>query len=173
MRKKIPGFEEYTVDRKGVVRRNGRIKKNRLIRLYHYVDLSNRGVRKNARVCRLVATAFVPNPENKPQVNHKNFNRLDDRAENLEWVTSSENHLHAREQHRKNGTYKTPRGNRKFPEGTVQKVFVLRDKGLLHREIAKKLGMGVSTVTHMLLGTRRYEQYQTLIDEYTEKSSKI
>lgn len=44
---------------------------------------------------RLVANTFIPNPESKPQVNHINWVRNDNRAENLEWVTSSENQMHA------------------------------------------------------------------------------
>lgn len=50
---------------------------------------------KTHLVSRLVATAFIPNPENKGFVNHKNGNPLDNSIENLEWVTRVENQRHA------------------------------------------------------------------------------
>lgn len=56
--------------------------------------LGDRSKRKSYRIHRLIAQAFIPNPENKKDVNHKNKNKLDNRVENLEWMTPLENARH-------------------------------------------------------------------------------
>lgn len=55
----------------------------------------NNGLKKQVFVHRLVAQTFIPNPDNKRQVNHINFDRHDNRVENLEWITQSDNLAHA------------------------------------------------------------------------------
>ncbi len=62
---------------------------------YLQVTLFDAGRRKCALVHRLVAETFIPNPENKQTVNHKNGNKHDNAVENLEWATSAENNEHA------------------------------------------------------------------------------
>lgn len=63
------------------------------------IDLSNRKSRyisyKSYFIHRLVAQLFIPNVENKREVNHKDGNKHNNRADNLEWVTTSENRIHA------------------------------------------------------------------------------
>jgi hypothetical protein len=62
---------------------------------YRYISSSINGKRKNYYIHRLVSQAFIPNPENKAEVNHINGIKTDNRVENLEWVTRFQNSQHA------------------------------------------------------------------------------
>lgn len=62
---------------------------------YYSVCLCKDGIKKHHSVHRLVAQAFIPNLGNKPEVNHKDGNRSNNRVDNLEWTTRSENETHA------------------------------------------------------------------------------
>lgn len=62
---------------------------------YSYAILWTNNTRKRVKVHRIIAELFVKNPENKPQVNHINGIKTDNQANNLEWVTASENIKHA------------------------------------------------------------------------------
>lgn len=80
------------------------------------------------KVHRLVAQAFIPNPENKPEVNHKDGNKLNNNDWNLEWNTTLENNLHAR----KTGLSKFLRGedssNVKLTEKEVLQIRKSKNK---------------------------------------------
>lgn len=111
MYKEIPGFNgRYLVNEDGQIKS---IRNDRLGR--HYADhimtphLDKNGYlivhfRKGEagekslsfRVARAVALAFIPNPDNKPEVNHKDGDKTNNKVTNLEWVTAKENHHHAR-----------------------------------------------------------------------------
>ena len=64
---------------------------------YLKVRLNNNNKRKNFSIHRLVAIAFIHNPDNKPEINHIDGDKFNNRVENLEWVTAAENIAHAEE----------------------------------------------------------------------------
>lgn len=87
----------YSISDKGEVRKdaNNYIMKLQIQQGYKHVTLQINKKAKRFRVHRLVAEAFIPNPENKPYVNHIDGNRQNNLVENLEWVTPAENTQHA------------------------------------------------------------------------------
>ena len=94
----VQGYEGlYQVSDRGQVRnvKRGRVlKPHRQGNGYLQTMLAKNNVRKYPLVHRLVAAVFIPNPENKPHINHKNGIKTDNAVENLEWCTMSENLLH-------------------------------------------------------------------------------
>jgi len=94
--REIRDFPNYSVSNLGNVMNN---KTNKLMRLnlkagYYQICLTAEKIRKQFKVHRLVALAFIPNPENKPEVNHKDKNKVNNNVKNLEWNTRLENCHH-------------------------------------------------------------------------------
>ena len=82
----------------GFIMNNGHFRKGKILKLHDNTTRGYLRVNLNGkwkRVHRLVAQAFIPNPNNKPQVNHKDGNKLNNKVENLEWCTPSENLKHS------------------------------------------------------------------------------
>ncbi len=105
---------------------------------YLQVQLSKDGKSKHFYVHRIVANAFIENPENKPQINHKDGNKQNNNVDNLEWCTNRENSIHActRSPRRKKGVVqldaKTFQEIKKFQ--TIQQAE--RQTGIRHERIS-------------------------------------
>lgn len=109
----VVGYEDYymvsnlgNVKSKDRLRRNSKgeyIQKGRILKQsstttgYKKVELCVNGTSKSFKVHRLVGMAFIPNNDNKPFINHIDGNPLNNRFDNLEWVTNRENIIHALE----------------------------------------------------------------------------
>jgi len=88
---------EYLISNSGLVwsiRRNKQVKGKLTNAGYLRVGLSVGGKRKDITIHRLVAETFIPNPKNKPTVNHLNEIKTDNRLENLQWATTLEQNIH-------------------------------------------------------------------------------
>lgn len=90
----VSEFPDYSVSNYGRVKRN---ETNHILSLYYpkgryaYVCICSKNKKYNRRVHRLVAIAFIPNPLNKEEVNHKDYDIKNNRVDNLEWMTKLEN----------------------------------------------------------------------------------
>ena len=92
----IPGYDTYEASNLGRVRRITILKPRLNADGYECITPCAGGAKKMCRVHRLVALAFLPNPEDKLEVNHLDKNRANNRLENLEWATRKENMEHMR-----------------------------------------------------------------------------
>jgi predicted DNA-binding protein YlxM (UPF0122 family) len=123
--------------------KNGKFWANRICKQhicgeYLAIRLSNphKKISKEIHLHRLLAVAFIPNPENKPCVNHKNLNKLDNSINNLEWVTFKENTNHAINNSACKHLFGKNHWQSKF---TQQQVDEIRDKWLFKKITSPKL----------------------------------
>ena len=95
----INGLDHYAISNYGNIKnvKSGNILTSVLNKQgYLGYTFYQHGKKKSLRIHRLVALHFIPNPENKPYVNHKDGNKTNNHADNLEWCTVKENDNHAR-----------------------------------------------------------------------------
>lgn len=121
---------------------------------YRVAQLLKNSITQAIFVHRVVATAFIPNVHNKPYVNHKNGIRDDNRVENLEWCTSSENNLHA---YRTLNRKKSSLGKSGILSPSIKPVIAYLKDGtkkeyISMTEAAKDLNVCLSGISNVLKG---------------------
>ncbi len=159
----IKGYEGlYQISNFGRIKsfpRNGTGKEIKILRPratkmgYLQICLRKNGVRKSYSIHRLVAEAFIPNPENKPEVNHKFGIKFDCYFENLEWSTKAENNEHSI----KMGLPKfgIERDVSKLNSEQVRRIrenYKPYDKKYGVTALAKKFNVGTSTIMRVIQG---------------------
>lgn len=158
----IPGWEGfYQVSNKGnVVSLNYNRTGQRRLRIprigkggYLYVVLHKNGVSKTMKIHRLVAITFIPNPNNLPQINHKDENKLNNNVENLEWCDSSYNNKYGSrprkvlDAHKRNGSSKSER-----PVVKIDRSGTIVDEFISISDAARRSGVRRESLRDCVLG---------------------
>lgn len=114
------------------------------------------GTYKTVYLHRLVAEAFIPNPDGKPCVNHKDSNRENNRVDNLEWVTHQENTVHMHTNGRANQARRGMKnGNARYTEEQIKQVI---ESPLPPRKAAKVYGVSHSYISKLRAGQYRGDE---------------
>lgn len=118
---------------------------------YLFVDLCKNNICKSFRVHRLVAIVFIPNLENKEQVNHINGIKTDNMVQNLEWVTAKENIQHAYD----NGLKYAQKGEKHINSKlTNEQVLSIKKDNRTQKEIAKDYNVSFQQISRIKRGER-------------------
>jgi len=147
----VSGWPAYQASSHGRIRKNEKVLKGSVRRKYVSIELHSDG--KPSRqflVHRLVAMAFIPNPENKPEVNHKNCDRHDNRVRNLEWVTGKENEAHRFAVG--NVTRGEQNANAKLRRADVEEIRIRRMDGESGNSLAAEYGVSRDVIYKVALG---------------------
>lgn len=129
---------------------------------YVIVTLYRNGHEKRAKVHILVAQAFIPNPGNKPQVNHIDGNKANPHVSNLEWVTPSENMLHAFRIGLKKSATGSKNGKAKLTDDDIRYIRKHYKKGTHAfglKTLARKFNVNISTIARIV----KYKVYKNVI----------
>lgn len=159
--REIPIAPGYFISKDGIVLSTRKLKGHirHPVRQYPHmhggycVDLTVHQRRKKFKVHRLVACTYLANPQNKKQVNHLNGDRYDNRLENLEWVTDSENKIHSCRflKHRRGGAV---RKKAIEIDRNVPLILKLLKRGIKQTQIAKRFNVTPSVISRINTGSR-------------------
>ena len=164
----VPDYPAIYASNQGRVKRlaytatDGRFFKERILTNivqqdgYMHSVFLDKGKRVQVPTHRVIALAFIPNPDNKPIVNHIDGNKQNNKPENLEWVTIKENVQHAID----NGLASTGLGGYagKFSEEERSNILARWNSGETMRSIARDLGVSHSLVGSLVHGRYKYLQ---------------
>lgn len=162
--KKVKNYPNYEVSNHGSVRRIknlgrwGKFKCGGLLKLslsncgYYKVSLHGNKKQKTFYVHRLVLENFIDGCFNKGECNHKNGIKTDNRLENLEWVTTSGNLLHAHKTGLANGPRGEKHGQAKLSIGDVLAIKKLYRLGNLQRDIANSFSVTRECISGIITG---------------------
>ena len=131
-----------------------------------YMNVGLQGPRSAVRiryVHRLVAQAFIENPENLPQVGHKDHTRANNRVENLYWTTQKQNTKDGIKAGRINSK-KRP-NTKKLTKAQVCEIALLSTQGYGVNEIAQKLDFPRTTISSVFNGRSNSELFQFALEE--------
>ena len=126
--------------------------KHNLVAGYYRVRLFKNGIYKSFLISRLVAHAFILNPENKPEVNHKDGNKLNNYYKNLEWVTRKENMQH-RIKKLNITTAGENNGRAKITKNDVKKIKTIYANGnTSHKKLGKLYNISDTAIRYIIIG---------------------
>ena len=151
--------KQYQVSSSGVVvSENGRGLKQQVdAKGYHRVVLqAGRKRRLHTGVHRLVAHCYLPNPDNKPEVNHKDGDKSNNYVSNLEWVTTKENVAHAYETQLRSNRSGPNAPNAKLTPDLIVKIHKLLGDGVRQVDIAKEVRVGQALISQVKRKTRSW-----------------
>ena len=157
-------IDKYSINENGVIindktRRVLKQKVNK--RGYAYVTISINGKLKDISIHRAVAETFIPNPENKPQVNHIDGDKLNNNVNNLEWCSAKDNMKHAVEN--KLWDYAgTKNCKSKLSKESLEEIKALNSQGFSSRKIADKFNVSKTAILYLLNGKTYKEEFKVL-----------
>jgi hypothetical protein len=148
----IKSIDHKVLHSNGVTRTQyGRIlKPQKCYKGYYQMHIKINGKHVNTGVHRLVALAWIDNPNNYPQVNHINCKKLDNRVENLEWCTNKQNNSHAIENNLMRPNYGEKHHMAKLKNEDVKKVRELFKIGFTNKQLAEDYNVSQTAMSKIL-----------------------